>query len=55
LLIKDLNIVQNVAESSGLSLHATNLIMDYFKGIQAEHGRSGTQALKIACSKNSVV
>ena len=54
LVVKDLHIVQQVAESSGLSLHTTNLVTDYFEKLQANgHGSLGTQALAKACQKAS--
>ena len=50
LVVKDLHIVQQVAESSGLSLQTTNLITGYFEKLQKDgFGSMGTQALKQAC------
>lgn len=54
LVVKDLHIVQSVAKQCGLSLHATNMITDYFESLQQSHGRSGTQALMVACQEKSV-
>jgi len=46
LIVKDLHIVQQVAQSSGLSLESTNLLTEYFENRQsAGDGRLGTQAL----------
>lgn len=49
LVVKDLHIVQQIAESSGLSLEATDLITRYFEKLQKEgDGKLGTQALSKA-------
>jgi len=46
LVVKDLHIVQQVAEQSGLSLEATNMITNYFEKLQQQgDGKLGTQAL----------
>lgn len=46
LIVKDLHIVQEVAQASGLSLAATNMLTQYFENRQAEgDGALGTQAL----------
>lgn len=54
LVVKDLHIVQQVAESKGLSLEATNLITAYFEKVQQQgHGALGTQALSEVCQQVS--
>lgn len=46
LIVKDLHIVQQVAQSCGLSLESTNLLTEYFESRQsAGDGSLGTQAL----------
>lgn len=46
LVVKDLHIVQQVAESSGLSLQTTNLVTSHFEKLQQTGGgQLGTQAL----------
>lgn len=46
LIVKDLHIVQQVAEASGLSLTATNLLTEYFENRQQQgDGVEGTPAL----------
>ena len=50
LVVKDLHIVQQVAQSSGLSLEATNMVTRYFEKLQHDgSGSLGTQALNEVC------
>lgn len=55
LVVKDLHIVQQVAETSGLSLEATNMVTSYFEKLQKDgSGRLGTQALGKACREAAI-
>ncbi len=50
LVVKDLHIVQQVAQTSGLSLEATNMVTRYFEKLQRDgRGSLGTQALNEVC------